>query len=225
MQLILGAGPMARDLGLVATGAHVAPAAPAGGGAIDEEVPASLVGADPQPGRVVIGQELRERAGDGGARLVEPVAYLGEGVARSIRISLDLVVVQSMAKDVVELAKLFAGGVVVLGDLRCDAVQNLPQMLEPLEPPSRLLRVAPQSGRLRRQATATDQSSLAQPGKQRGDIGNGVSRLATLVLERVSEGDEQLLGLVGLGESSTIECHVTIIQPLTSYPRTGTVRV
>jgi hypothetical protein len=45
------------------------------------------------------------------------------------------------------------------------------------------------------------------------------------VFERVPEGDEELLGLAGLGKRSTIEWHVTIVQPLTSYFDLGTFRM
>ena len=67
---------MARHLGAIAADAHVAPAAAAGWGPIDEDLATSFVGAGMQPMWIVLGEEVGERAGDGGPRLVEVVANL-----------------------------------------------------------------------------------------------------------------------------------------------------
>ena len=222
MELIPRAGAMSRDLGLVAAGAHVTPASSARRRAIDEEKPAAGVGAHTQPRRGVIGQELGERGGDGCPRLVEPIADLGEGVTGPIGITLDLVVVQPMPKDVVEVTKLIGGRVAVFGHLGRDAVQELAQVVEPFNSTRGLIGVPSKVGRFNCEPSPTDQSPLAEPGQQRGDVRHGIDRLATLEFERVPERNEELLGLVGLRKRSTIECHVTIVQHLTSYsdPRT-----
>lgn len=214
---------MSRDLGLVAARAHVTPPPPPRRRAIDEEEPAAGVGAHPKPRRRVVGQELRERGGDGRSRLVEPVADLGEGVSGPIRITLDLVVVEPMPEDVVEVTKLVGGGMAVLGDLRRDAVQQLAQVVEPFNTTRRLIGVPSKTRRFNRESTPTDQSTLAEPGQQGTDVGQGIHWHATLVFQRVPEGNEELLGLVRLGKRSTIECHVTIVQHLTSYLDPGTV--
>lgn len=222
MKLIPRASTMSSHLGLVAAGAHVAPPSSPGRGAIDEEIPAAGVGADAQPRRRVIGQELGERAGDGGPCLVEPIADLGEGVSGPIRIALDLVVVEAVAEDVVEVAQLLGCRVPRLCHLGGDVVQELAQVVEPFNPPSRLIRVASQMSGFNCQTTPTDQASFAEPRQKRGDVGDGIHGLAALVFERVSEGDEELLGLVGLGKRRRIASHVTIVHGLTSYfdPRT-----
>jgi hypothetical protein len=223
MELILGASAMSRDLGLVAACAHVTPASSPRRRAIDEEKPAAGIGAHTQPRRRVIGEELGERGGDGCPRLVESVADLGEGVTGPIRIALDLVVMQPMPEDVVEVTKLIGRGMAVLGHLGRDAVQERAEVVEPFNATRGLIGIASKVGRFDREATSTDQSPLAEPGQQRGDVGEGLNGLATLVLERVPERNEELLGLVGLRKRSTIECHVTIVQRLTSYSDPGTV--
>ena len=211
MKLIPRAGAMSSDLGLVAARAHVTPPSPPRRRAIDEEEPAAGVGAYAKPRRRVIGQELRERGGDGRARLVEPVADLGEGVPGPIRITLDLVVVKPMAEDVVEVTKLVGGGMAVLGDLSRDVVQQLAQVMEPFNTTRGLIGVTSKTCRLDREPTPADQSTLAEPGEQGSDVRQGIRCLATLVFQRVPEGNEELLGLVGLGKRITIECHVTIV--------------
>jgi hypothetical protein len=78
---------------------------------------------------------------------------------------------------------------------------------------------------LDRHPPAADQAALTQPGEQRRDVRHRINRLASFLFERVPEGDEELLGLVVLGKRSTIERHVTIVQPLTSYFDLGTFRM
>ena len=214
---------MSRDLGLVAACAHVTPPSSARWRAIDEEKPAARVGAHAQPRRRVIGQELGQRGGDGCPRLVEPIADLGEGVTGPIRITLDLVVMEPMSEDVVEVTKLIGRGMAVLGHLGGDAVQQRAQVVESFNSTRGLIGVPSKVGRFYREPPPADQSALAEPGQQRGDVGDGINGLATLVFQRVSEGNEELLGLVGLRKRSTIECHVTIVQHLTSYSDPGTV--
>lgn len=223
MELIPRASAMSCDLGLVAACAHVTPPSSAGRRTIDEEKSAAGVGAHAQSRRGVIGQELGQRAGDGCPRLVEPVADLGEGVTGAIRISLDLVVVEPMPKDVVEVTKLVGGGMAVLGHLGRDAVQQLAEMVEAFNATRRLIGVPSKVSRFNSEPTPTDQSPLAEPCQQGGDVGHGINGLATLVFERVPEGNEELLGLAGLRKRSTIEYHVTIVQHLTSYSGHGTV--
>ena len=65
---------MPRDLGAVAAGAHVAPSTAPGGRLVDEEPAARVVGADAQAMRVVVGEVVGERPGDGGASLLQLVA-------------------------------------------------------------------------------------------------------------------------------------------------------
>jgi hypothetical protein len=223
MELIPRPSAMSRDLGLVAACAHVTPPSSPCRRAINEEKSAAGVGTHTQPRRGVIGQELGERAGDGCPRLVKPVADLGEGVTGPVGITLDLVVVQPMPKDVVEVTKLIGGRMAVFGHLGRDAVQELAQVVEPFNSTRGLIGVPSKMGRFDREPTPTDQSPLAEPGQQRGDVGHGINGLATLVFERVSEGNEELLPLVGLRKRSTIECHVTIVQHLTSYSDPDTV--
>lgn len=223
MDLFPSAGAVPRDLGLVPAGAHIAPPASARRRSVDEEEPTARIGADAQPRRRVVGEKLGQRAGNRRSGLVEAVADLRERVAGSVWIALDLVVVQPVSKDVVEVAQLRGGGVAALGHLGGDAMQDLAKVVEPLDPASGLVRVAAEAGGFSRQAAAADQPALPQPREQRGDVGDGIHRLATLVLKRVPEGDEELLGLIGLGKSSTIERHVTIVQPLTSYLAQDTV--
>ena len=223
MELIPRAGAMSRDLGLVAAGAHVTPASSARRRAIDEEKPAAGIGAHAQPRGCVIGQELGQRGGDGCPRLVEPIADLGEGVTGPIRITLDLVVMEPMSEDVVEVTKLIGRGMAVLGHLGGDAVQQRAQVVESFNSTRGLIGIPSEVSRFDREPTPTDQSPLAEPGQQRGDVRHGIDRLATLEFERVPERNEELLGLVGLRKRSTIECHVTIVQHLTSYSDPGTV--
>ena len=90
-------------------------------------------------------------------------------------------------------------------------------MTEPFDAPSRLLGVASKVSRLDSEPTPTDQSPLTKPGQQRGDVGHRIDGLATLVFERVSKGDEELLGLVRLGKHRRVKRHVTIVHRLTSY--------
>jgi len=125
MDLIASTCAVPGDLRLVPAGAHVAPPSPPGRGPVDEQVAAARIGADPEPRRRVIGQELGERAGDGGACLVEPVADLGERVPRPVRVALDLVVVQPVPKDVIEVAQLVGGRVAALRHLLRDLMQEL----------------------------------------------------------------------------------------------------
>ena len=166
MELILGASAMSRDLGLVAACAHVTPPSSPRRRAIDEQKPAAGVRTHTQPRRRVIGQELRERAGDGCPRLVKPVADLGEGVTGPIRVTLDLVVVQPMPKDVVEVTKLIGGRVAVFGHLGRDAVQELAQVVEPFNSTRGLIGVPSKVGRFNCEPSPTDQSPLAEPGEQ-----------------------------------------------------------
>ena len=98
-------------------------------------------------------------------------------------------------------------------------------MTEPFDAPSRLLGVASKAGSFRRQPTAADQASLTKPGQQRGDVGHRIDGLATLVFERVSKGDEELLGLVRLGKHRRVKRHVTIVHRLTSYFEFARVRL
>jgi len=136
---------MPRHLGAVPTHAHVAPAPSSGRGAVDEDIPAAIVGARAQPMRIVVGQEVGERAGDGSPRLVEVVTHLRHRVAVLAGLGHELVVVQAVAEDVIEVANLFAGrGMAVVDPFR-DGVHDAPKVLEAFQAPLSLGRVAPQS--------------------------------------------------------------------------------
>ncbi len=94
---------VARDLGLVAAGPHVAPATPPRAGTVDEHLVAAGVVADPQPPHRAAGDEVGQRAGNGCPGLVQPVAHPRQPVLAPIGAHLELVEVEAVAEDVVEL--------------------------------------------------------------------------------------------------------------------------
>jgi len=186
---------MARHLGAVPADTHVAPSAPAGRGPIDEDLAASVVGTCPQPMRVVLGQEVGERAGDGCPGLVEVVANLGHRVASAALVGDELVVVKAVAQDVVEVTDLLAcRAVAVIHALR-DGVDQVAQVAKALEPPLGLRGIAGQALRLPSSSALADQPVLLEPGEQRRRLRNVVSGDAAGVLEGVREAHEELFGL------------------------------
>ena len=100
---------MPSHLGAVPADAHVAPAPSPRRRAVDEDLAATIVGTRAQPMRIVLGEEVGERAGDGGARLVEVVTHLRHRITVLACLGDELVVVQAVAEDVVEVANLLAG--------------------------------------------------------------------------------------------------------------------
>lgn len=186
---------MPGHLGAVTADAHVAPAPSSGRGAVDEDLSALVIGACPQPMRVVLGQEVGERAGDGGARLVEVVADLRHGIPVSLGIGDELVVVQAMAEDVVEVTDLLAGGPVPIVHAFRDGVDEVAKVSETLEAALSLGRVAPQPLRLHGPSALVEQAVLLEPRKQSRRLLDVVCRQSSRELERVREGHEQHLGL------------------------------
>ena len=102
---------------------------------------------------------------------------------------------QAVAEDVVEVANLLAGRGMAVVDAFRDGVHQIAEVLESLEPPLRLGRVAPQPLRLHRPPTLTEKAVLPEPREQGCRLGNVVGRDAARVLEGVREGHEQLIGL------------------------------
>ena len=198
---------MPRHLGAVAAHAHVAPAPSSSRGAVDEDLSAPVIGACPQPMRVVLGQEVGERAGDGGARLVEMVADLRHGIAVSVGIGDELVVVQAVAEDVVEVADLLTSWPVPVVHPFRDGVDQVAKVSETLETALSLGGIASQSLGLHGSPALVEQAALLEPRKQSGRLLDVVCRESSRVFEGVREGHEQLVGLRWFWHPILALCH------------------
>ena len=151
----------------------------------------------------------------GGARLVEAIAHLRDLVARSARRTLQLVVVQAVAKDVVELGDPLGADLAGLGDIARGGVQDVPEVPEALQPALGLLWVAPQARRLGGPAAALISPCARSQSRRASASGTHVLGVAPRASSRVREGDEQLVRLVRLrGVLLPDRCHVTIIRRL-----------
>jgi hypothetical protein len=116
--------------------------------------------------RVVLGQEIRERARDRGPRLVEVVADLGDRVARTACFRHELVVVKAVSQDVIEVADLVARRRVIVVHPFRDCVNEAAQVSESVEPSLGLSRVAAQALCLHRPPTLTEETILLEPPEQ-----------------------------------------------------------
>ncbi len=121
---------MSGDLRPVAARSHVAPAAPPGGGAVDEAPAAPVVGAHAHSAEVVLREIVGQRAGDRGARLGELVADLRDGEPASVLRRLDLVVVEAVAHRRVEALQLSRGGLLAIGDATGHVVEDRAEVTE-----------------------------------------------------------------------------------------------
>ena len=143
--------------------------------------------------RIVLRQEVRERARDRGPGLVEVVSDLGDRVARTLCLRDELVVVQAVPEDVIEVADLVARRRVIVVHPFRDGVNEAAQVSESVEPSLGLGRVAAQALGLHRPPTLTEETILLEPLEQGCRLRDVVRGNAAGVLECVREGDEQLV--------------------------------
>jgi hypothetical protein len=142
----------------------------------------------------VVGQVVRERVCDAGARLVEPIADLRDLELIRALLAAELVVVQAMAKDVVQLAYLCRRGTPAGIDVLSDFVQKLAQKPEAFQPLLGSMAVPSKPGGLYRAPALADQVVPPQPIQERVDVGKRIRRAIALELKRIREFDEQLVG-------------------------------
>ena len=165
---------MPSHLGAVPADAHVAPAPSPRRRAVDEDLAATIVGTRAQPMRIVLGEEVGERAGDGGARLVEVVTHLRDRIAVLAGLGHELVVVQAVAEDVVQVANLLAGRGMAVVDAFRDGVHDVPKVLEAFQAPPSLGGVAPQSLSFHYPPALAQQAVLLEPREQGCRLGDVV---------------------------------------------------
>jgi hypothetical protein len=200
---------MPRNLGAVATDAHVTPATPPGWGAVDEYLTTSVIRAGPQPMRIVLGEEVGQRAGDGGTRLVEVIADLGDRIPTAFRIGHELVVVQAVAEDVVEVADLLPGWSVPIVHPFSYGVDEAAQVSEPLEAAFGLGGIPPETLRLLCPPALIEEAVLLEPREQGGRLRDVVRGNSAGVLEGIREDHEQLFGLGRFWQQVRALCHCT----------------
>jgi len=165
-----------------------------GRGAVDEHPAAGRIGADPQSVRRVIGQVVGQCVRDAGPRLIEPIADLCDLELVAAPTAAKLVIVQPVAKDVIQLAHLRGAGNSTGIDPFRDLVQELAEEPEALEPVLGGKAVPGEARRLDGSSPLADQAMRSQPLKERFDVRKGVDRPIALVFERVREFDEELVG-------------------------------
>ena len=145
--------------------------------------------------RIVLGQEVRQRAGDGGTRLVEVITDLRDGIPTAFRIRHELVVVQAVAEDVVQVADLLPGWSMPIVRPFRYGVDEAAQVLEPLEAALGLGGISPETLRFLCPPALIEEAVLLEPREQGGGLRDVVGGNSAGVLQGVREDHEQLFGL------------------------------